>query len=54
MKKRVSTMRKEISNQNKEKDVPSNTLSGYETNIPLHGLKFTPTPKHNNIELNLT
>ena len=52
MKKSVSTIRKEMSNP--DKDVPSKTLSGYETNIPLHGLKFTPTPKHNNIELNLT
>ena len=31
--------------------MPSNTSSGYETNIPLHGLEFTSTPKHNNIEL---
>ena len=29
----------------------SKTLSRYQTNILLHDLKFTPTPKRNNIEL---
>ena len=32
-------------------NLSSKTLSKYETNILLCGLKFTPTPKRNNIEL---
>ena len=32
-------------------DLSSKTLSRYQTNIFLQGLKFTPTPQCNNIEL---
>ena len=62
MEKSTSTT-KEMSNKDKEKNagteivIPkifnssSKTLSRYQTNILLRGLKFTPTPKRNNIEL---
>ena len=62
MKKSASTA-KGISNEDNEKNtrteivkpkifnLSSKTLSRYQTNILLCGLKFTPTPKRNNIEL---
>ena len=52
-----------MSNEDKEKNtgteivkpkifnLPSKTLSRYQTNILLRGLEFTPTPKPSNIEL---
>ena len=63
MKKSASTTTKGMSNEDKEKNtgtgivkpkifhLSSKTLSSYQTNILLRGLKFTPTPKRNNIEL---
>ena len=42
---RTDTVKSEIFN------LSSKTLSRYQTNILLRGLKFTPTPKRNNIEL---
>ena len=63
MEKSTSTTTKEMSNKDKEKNagteivIPkifnssSKTLPRYQTNILLRGLKFTPTPKRNNIEL---
>ena len=63
MKKSPSTTTKEMSNEDKEKktgteiikpkifNLSSKTLSKYQTNILLRGLKFTSTPKRNNIEL---
>ena len=63
MKKSASTTTKEVSNKDEEKNartqivkpkifnLSSKTLSRYQTNILLRGLKFTPTPKRNNIEL---
>ena len=63
MKKRTSTRTKEMSKQDEEKNprtqivkpkifsLSSKTLARYPTNVLLRGLKFTPTPKPNNIEL---
>ena len=63
MKKSASTTTKEMSNEDKEKNADtetvkpkiynfsSKTLSTDQTNIFFRGLKFTPTPKRNNIEL---
>ena len=63
MKKSASTTTKGMSNEGKEKNtrtetvkpkifnLSSKTLSRYQINILLHGLKFTRTPKRNNTEL---
>ena len=63
MKKSASTTTKGMSNKDKEKNtrteifkskifnMSSKKLSRNQTKIFLCGLKFTPTPKHNNIEL---
>ena len=63
MKKSASTTTKEMSNEDEEKNtgteivkpkifnLSSKTLSRYQTNVLLRGLKFTPSPKANNIEL---
>ena len=63
MKKRASITPKEMSNGNKEKNAKTKIvkpeilnlsikmLSRYQTNILLRGLKFTPTPKRNDIKL---
>ena len=63
MKKSASTTTKGMSNEDNEKstgteivkpkifNLSSKTLSRYQTTILLRGLKFTPTPKRNNIEL---
>ena len=63
MKKSASTATKGMSNDDNEKSTgteivkpkmfnfSSKTLSRYQTTIFLRGLKFTPTPKRNNIEL---
>ena len=63
MKKSASTTTKGMSNEDKEKNIgteivkpkifnlSSKTVSRYQTNILLRGLKFTPSPKRNNIEL---
>ena len=63
MKKSASKTTKGMSNKDNEKNtgaeivkpkifnLSSKTLSRYQTNILLRGLKLTPTPKRNNIEL---
>ena len=63
MKKSASTTTKGMSNEDNEKstgteivkpkifNLSSKTLSRYQTAILLCSLKFTPTPKRNNIEL---
>ena len=63
MKKRASTTTTGMLNKDHEKStgieivkpnifkLSSKTLSRYQTNILLRGLKFTPIPKRNNIEL---
>ena len=63
MKKSASATRRGMSNETNKKstgteivkpkifNLSSKTLSRYQTTILLRGLKFTPTPKHNNIEL---
>ena len=63
MKKCATTTTKEMSNQDEEKNdrtqivkpkisnLLSKTFSSYQINILLRGLKFTPTPNRNNIEL---
>ena len=63
MKKSASTTTKGMTSKDNEKstgrEIPksktfnlsSKTLSKYQTTILLSGLKLTPTPKHNNIEL---
>ena len=63
MKKNASTTKKEMSNRDKEKnirteilkpnifDLSSKSLSRYRINTLLCDLKFTPTPKCNNIEV---
>ena len=63
MKKSARKTTKGMSNKDNEKNtgaeivkpkifnLSSKTLSRYQTNILLCGLKFTPTPKRNNIEL---
>ena len=66
MKKSPSTTTKGMANEDKEKstgteivkpkifNLSSKTLFRYQTNVLLCDLKFTPTPKRNNINLNLT
>ena len=63
MKKSASTIRKGMSNEDKEKNtgteivkpkmfnLSTKMFSRCQTNILLRVLKFTPTPKRNNIEL---
>ena len=63
MKISASTATKRMSNKDEEKNtgtevvkpkifnLSSKMLLRYQTNILLHDLKFTPTPKRNNIEL---
>ena len=63
MKKSASTTKKGMPKEDKEKNnrteivkpkifnLSSKTFSRYQTNILLRGLKFTTTPKRNNIEL---
>ena len=63
MKRSASTTTKEMPNKDEEKNartkivklkifnLSSKTLYRYQTNILLRGLKFTLTPKRNNIEL---
>ena len=63
MKKRARTTTKDMANEDKEKNagteiikpkifnLSSKMFSTYQTNILLRGLKFTPTPKRNNIKL---
>ena len=47
---RTKIMRK-VQRSSNQKYLSSKTLSSCQTNILLRGLKFTPTPKRNNIEL---
>ena len=42
---------KKITLKNRLSNLSSKRFSRYQTNILLRGLKFTPTTKHNNIEL---
>ena len=63
MKKSASVTAKGMSNEDNEKitgtkivkskifNLSSKTSSRYQTNILLRSLKFTPTPKRNNIKL---
>ena len=49
---RTKIMRKvPVQRSSSQKYLSSKTLSRCQTNILLRGLKFTPTPKRNNIEL---
>ena len=49
---RTKIMRKApVQRSSNQKYLSSKTLSRCQTNILLRGLKFTLTPKHNNIEL---
>ena len=65
MKNSVSTTTKGKSNEDKEKNTGTEMVKPkifnlssktfrYQSNILLRGLKFTPTPKRNNMNLNLT